>query len=335
MKRLHVLVILSTLVALEARAAEPSCIERCHQMATAGKLRKGVNEKGCVTNLCQEDARRLYKNGEFSAALESLDALAEVLSRSPSYMYDRGRILYALGRFPEALEAFDASLRSLPDVFECEVQRGHTLIRLQRYEQAREQFSSLLDSKAAQREFRGLRTRSYLLGNIGAIDVMRGDTAKAKTQLEEALKVDGRNTQASTYLYRALPQLDAGTIDAEGLALYYAATEDAGLGDRKRAEQQTSAVIAKYPKFAESYFLESDLLRSAHRYEDCERILKGGEREIPDDIDLKADRLRCTLLKLGPTSAAAKPALAELKSLNKKHPDNALTKEILHALDLY
>jgi tetratricopeptide (TPR) repeat protein len=333
--RLHILVILATLVALEARAAEPPCIARCHEMATAGTLRKGVNEKGCVTNLCQEDARSLYKNGEFAAALESLDVLSESLVRSPSYLYDRGRVYYALGRFDEALEAFDASLQALPDVFECEVQRGHTLIRLQRYDAAREQFSKLLDSKAAKREFRGLRTRSYLLGNIGAIDVMSGDTAKGKTSLLEALKVDGRNTQASTFLFRALPQLDKGAIDREGIAMYYAATEDAGLGDRKRAEQETAAVIAKYPKFAESYFLESDLLRSEHRYEECEKFLTAGEREIPDEIDLKADRLRCTLLKLDPTSAAAKPALAELKSLNKKHPDNALTKEILHALDLY
>ena len=33
-----------------------------------------------------------------------------------------------------------------------------------------------------------------------------------------------------------------------------------------------------------------------------ERVLMAGEREIPTEIDLKADRLRCTLLKLGPTS---------------------------------
>ena len=265
----------------------------------------------------------------------SLDALSEVLFKSPSYLYDRGRVYYALGRFDEALRDFDASLSFLPTAFECAVQRGHTLIRLKRYGDARTQFSQLFETKAAGREFRGLRTRSYLLGNIGAIDVMNGDTAKGKSTLEEALKVDGRNTQASTFLFRALPQLDDGSIDREGLAMFYGATEDAGLGDRKRAERETAAVIEKYPKFAESYFLESDLLRSAHQYEECERILKGGERAIPDDIDLKADRLRCTLLKLGPTSAAAKPALAELKSLNKKHPDNALVKEILHALDLY
>ncbi len=320
---------------LDVRAAEPTCITRCREKAAAGKLRQGVNEKGCVTNLCQEDGRRLYKNGEYAAALTSLDTLAEALELSPSYQYDRGRVLYALGRFDEALAAYDASLARLPTAFECAVQRGHTLIRLRRYDDARTQFTKLLDSKAAGREFRGLRTRSYLVGNIGAIDVLNGDTAQGKSELQEALEIDGRNTQASTFLFRALPELDEGTIDREGLGMYYGATEDAGLGDRVRAEKETSAVIAKYPKFAEPYFLESDLLRSAHQYEECERVLKGGERAIPDDIDLKADRLRCTLLKLGPTSAAAKPALAELKALHEKHPDNALTKEILHALDLY
>jgi len=335
-KRLLVLAFLVLFGApLAARAAEPACIAQCRAMASSGTLRQGLNEKGCVTNLCQEDGRRLYKNGEYAAALESLNELQEYLFKSPSYLYDRGRVYYALGRFDEALADFDRSLAGLPTAFECAVQRGHTLIRLRRYPDAREQFTKLLDSKAAGREFRGLRTRSYLLGNIGVIDVLAGDTAGGKKTLQEALEVDGRNTQASTFLFRGLPELDTGTVDREGLAMYYGATEDAGLGDRKRAEAETAAVIAKYPKFAEPYFLESDLLRSAHRYEDCERILKAGERAIPGDIDLKADRLRCTLLKLGPTSSAAKPALDELKALHKKYPDNALTKEILHALDLY
>ncbi len=323
------------LAALQAEAAEPPCLARCREMAAKNQLRAGVNEKGCVTNLCQEDGRRFYKNGEFEQALASLAVLSESLDRSPSYRLDRGLVYYALGRFDDALADFDASLASLPGAFECAVQRGHTLIRLHRFDEARAQFSTLLDSKAADREFRGLRTRSYLLGNIGVVDVMRGDTAKGKAELEEALKLDGRNTQASTYIYRAVPQLEAGTIDDTGLSAFYAATEDAGLGDRKRAEQEAAAVIEKYPKFAESYFLEAELLRSGHRYEDCERVLLGGERALPAEIDLKAERLRCTLLKLGPTSAAAKPALADLKRLNQAHPENVLVKEILHALDLY
>jgi tetratricopeptide (TPR) repeat protein len=294
-------------VAHSAIAAEPPCVARCREMATAGELRKGVNEKGCVTNLCQEDGRRFYKNGEFDQALASLAVLAEPLERSPSYRVDRGLVYYALGRFDDALADFDASLASLPDAFLASAQRGHTLIRLRRYDDASSQFAKLVETKAAAREFRGLRTRSYLLGNIGVIDVMRGDTAKARSGLQEALEIDGRNTQASTYIYRVLPQLDAGTIDRDGIAAFYAATEDAGLGDRKRAELEVAAVIEKYPKFAESYFLEAELLRSSHRYEDCERILSGGERAIPAEVDLKAERLRCSLLKSDPRAPRPSP----------------------------
>ncbi len=335
MIRLYVLSVTLALFALQAGAAEPSCVSRCREMAAKGELRSGVNEKGCVTNVCQEDGRRFYKSGDFEQALDSLDVLAVPLERSPSFRLDRGLVYYALGRFSEALADFDASLATLPDAFVASAQRGHTLIRLGRFDEAHAAFSTLLESKGAAREFRGLRTRSYLLGNIGVIDLLRGESAKAKSELAEALQIDGRNSQAATYIYRVLPQLEAKTIDRSGLASFYGATEDAGVGDRKRAERETAAVIEKYPKFPESYFLEAELLRSAHRYEDCERILTGGERAIPRELDLKIERIRCSLLKSGPTSASAKPALAELKRLSEDHPDNALAKEILHALDLY
>jgi tetratricopeptide (TPR) repeat protein len=85
-------------------------------MAGKGQLRAGVNEKGCVTRVCQEDARQLYSNGEYERALASLDVLAEDLSGSPSYLMDRGNVYYALGRFEKALEDLDASLAS-PDAF--------------------------------------------------------------------------------------------------------------------------------------------------------------------------------------------------------------------------
>lgn len=304
-------------------------------MATKGELRTGVNEKGCVTRVCQEDGRRFYKDGEYDQALASLDVLQDSLSKSPSYRLDRALVYYALGRFEKALEDLDASLASFPDAFAASAQRGHTLVRLRRFDDARAQFDTLLKEKGAEREFRGLRTRSYLLSNLGVVDLLRGDGAKSKEEFKEALQADGRNTQASTYIFRVIPQLEAGAIDREGIFAFFAATEDVGLGDRKRAEPEVSAVIEKYPKFPESYFLEAELLRNRHRYEDCERVLSAGERAIPSDVDLKAERLRCTLLRLGPTSPAAKPALTELKQLQKQHPDNALVKEILHALDLY
>jgi tetratricopeptide (TPR) repeat protein len=326
--------LLAVALALPAVAAEPDCRQRCREMAARGELREGVNEKGCVTRVCQEDGRRLYANGEYEAALAALDVLAEDLERSPSYRTDRGNVYYALGRFDAALADYDASLASYPDAFRTKAQRGHTLLRLRRFVEARAQFDALLADKGAEREYRGLRTRSYLLGNVGVADILAGDTAKGAEELREALKVDGRNGQAALFVHRVLPQLEKGTIDSEGLYSLLAGSEDAGLGQRARAEPEIAKVIARNPKFPESYFLMAELLRNSHRYEDCERVLLGGERAIPADIDLKAERLRCTLLKLGPTSAAAKPALKELKQLSESNPDNALLKQILFALDL-
>jgi len=272
---------LVALVALRAGAAEPSCVARCREMAAKSELRAGVSEQGCVTNVCQEDGRRFYKSGDYEQALASLDVLAAPLERSPSYHLDRGLVHYALGRFGDALADFDALLANLPDDFVGSAQRGHALIRLGRFDDAHADFSKLLESKAAAREFRGLRTRSYLLGNLGVIDLLRGDTAKAKSELAEALQIDGRNTQASTFIYRVLPQFDANTIDRAGLAAFYGATEDAGVGDRARAERETAAVIEKYPRFPESYFLVPGL-EVDRRY--LGELHEAELREMLDDI---------------------------------------------------
>jgi tetratricopeptide (TPR) repeat protein len=322
-------------LAQPASAAEPDCIARCRAMASKGELRKGVSEKGCVTRVCQEDARRLYANGEFESALATLDVLREDLADSPSFLVDRGNVNYALGRFQDALADYDASLEAFPDAFRTKAQRAHTLMRLRRFADARAQFEALLSDKGAEREYRGLRTRSYLLGNVGVCDVLAGDAGKGAAELREALEIDGRNAQASLFVHRVLPQIEAGNIDGEGVFSLLAGSEDVGLGLRARAEPEVAKVIANHPKFPESYFLLAEILRSQHRYEECEKTMAKGVRAIPKDVDLKAERLRCTLLKLGPTSAAAKPSLKELKQLSEANPDNAQLKEILHALDLY
>ena len=321
-------------LALPATAAEPECIARCREMSAKGQLREDVSEKGCITNVCQAESRSLYANGEYEKALAALDVLSEDLARSPSYHMDRGNVNYALGRFDAALADFDASLAEYPDAFRTKAQRGHTLFRLHRFADARKQFDALLAEPGAESEYRGLRTRSYLLGNIGVADILSGDTSKGGDEMREALKIDGRNTQASLFVYRVLPQLEKGTIDAEGLFSLVAGSEDVGLGLRDRAEPEVAKVIANSPKFPESYFLMAEILRNSHRYEECEAMLIGGVKAIPSDIDLQAERLRCTLLKLGPTSAAAKPSLKELKALSEAHPDNSLLKEIMKALDL-
>jgi tetratricopeptide (TPR) repeat protein len=294
-----------------------------------------VSEAGCVTNLCQEDGRKLYGEGRYDDALRSLSVVSERLSRSPSFLLDRGLVYYALGQFDLALADFDGILLFVPDSFQAGAQRAHTLVRLGRLKEARAQFEKLLSSPAAQREFRGLRTSSYLLGNIGVIDLQAGDVEKGKKELEDALAGDGRNSLASTYIYRVLPQMEKKTIDGPGILMLLAASEDVGIGRRDAARDTIEKLVVQYPKFTETYFLAAELYRSTGHYEECERLLLIGVKANPKEIDLQAERLRCTLLRVGPTNAAAKPSIEELKKLSAENPDNALSKQILRALDIY
>jgi tetratricopeptide (TPR) repeat protein len=318
-----------------ARADEtPACVAECKQMAAKNELKDGVNEKGCVVNVCQQAARQEYREGRYEQSLATLTYLDKNLARSPSFLLDRGLAYYALGRFELALKDFDGVLAGYSDSFQGGAQRAHTLMRLHRLEDARAQFDKLRASKAAQSVFRGLGTDSYLLGNIGVIDLIDGQKEKGLSELDQALKSDGRNTLASTYLYRVAPQLDAKTIDKDGVLLLLGASEDVGLDRRLDADKEIRQVIQKYPKFPETYFLAAEFYRNWAHYEDCEALLLVGEKAIPAEVDLKAERLRCTLLKDGPTSDRSKATVAELKKLSSDHPESALARDILKALDL-
>jgi tetratricopeptide (TPR) repeat protein len=320
--------------AAPAARADAPCVSECHEMAAKNQLRDGVSEVGCITNLCQEEGRKLYAEGKYSDALASLSSVSERLSRSPSFLLDRGLVYYALGNFDLALADYDGILSEVPESFQAGAQRAHTLIRLKKLPEARDQFQKLMSAPAAQREFRGLRTSSYLQGNIGVIDVLTGSESKGKKELQDALESDGRNSLASTYIYRVLPAMEKKTIDADGVYLLLIASEDVGINRRDAARDEIEKLVSKYPKFPETYFLAAELYRNAGHYEECERLLLIGERAVPDEIDIHAERLRCTLLKVGPTSDAAKPSIAELKKLSSDNPDNPLAKQILRALDI-
>jgi len=287
-----------------------------------------------VVTLCQQEGRRLYTEGSYDAALKSLSAVGERLSRSPSFLLDRGLVYYALGNFELALADFDGILATTPDSFQGGAQRAHTLVRMGKYSDARTQFAKLLDLPGAKREYRGLRTGSYLQGNIGVMDLIMGDRAKAEKELKDALESDGRNNLASTYIYRVLPQVDKKNVDGEGVWLLLTASEDVGINRRDSARDSIEKLVSKYPKFPETYFLAAELYRTTGHYEECERLLTIGEKAIPEEIDIKAERLRCTLLRVGPTNPAAKTSIAELKQMSKDHPDNPLVHDILQALDL-
>ena len=111
------------------------------------------------------------------------------------------------------------------------------------------------------------------------------------------------------------------------------ASEDVGLRSYDRAEKQLDVLVKKWPKFGEAYALQSELLLSTHRYSECESKLLRAEKHLPDDVDLRIRRLRGSLLRHGPTTEAAKPALDEIKVLRKQYPKNLLIREILIALD--
>jgi tetratricopeptide (TPR) repeat protein len=323
-------------VAGQARADDaPPCVTQCKDMAAKHQLRPEVNEVGCVTNLCQQEGRQLYAQGNYQAALRSLGVVSERLSRSPSFLLDRGLVYYALGDFEMALADFDGILVDTPDSFQAGAQRAHTLLRLRKYGDARAQFEKLLALPAAKREFRGLRTSSYLQGNVGVLDLIMGDQKKAEQELKQALEADGRNSLASTYIYRVLPQMDKKNVDGEGVFLLLTASEDVGISRRDAARDAIEKLVSKYPKFPETYFLAAELYRTTGHYEECERILTIGEKAVQDEPDVKAERLRCTLLRIGPTNDAAKPTIAELKKLAEDNPKNPLPTRILNALDIY
>jgi len=329
------LALLCSLWAARARADEPPCVVQCRELAEKHQLKQGVNEQGCQVTVCQEDGRLRYKETNYTAALASLAVVQDQLATSPSFLLTRGLVYYGLGRFSDALKDFDGILAGAPDSFQGGAQRAHTLMRLSRLAEARAQFEKLLDSPAAAREFRGLRTKSYLQGNIGVIDVINKDLDKGKKELEEAMQGDGRNTLASSFIYRVIPQVEKKTIDGDGILLLQGASEDVGLNNRDAAREAIEKLVQKYPKFPETYFLAGELYRSSGHYEECERLFKIGENAIPDEVDIKAERMRCTLLRVGPTSPEAHDTISDLKQLAFDHPDEPLPKAILQSLDIF
>ena len=114
------------------------------------------------------------------------------------------------------------------------------------------------------------------------IDLIDGDYAKGKTELQAALEADGRNSLAATYVYRVLPQLEQKTVDAHGIALLLNASEDVGLGRRDAAKKAIDELVEKHPKFPETYFLAAELYRNSGYFEVCERVLLHRRARAPE-----------------------------------------------------
>jgi tetratricopeptide (TPR) repeat protein len=327
--------LLAALLALPpfaARSQELQCIPRCRALAQRGELMEGLSEEGCQLRLCHEEARELYVEAEYERASAALERIGSKLADSPAFQLDRGLVEYARGNFASALDAFDRVIAREPTSLRGGSQRAHVLIRLERFDEARAQFEKLLGLPAAKTELQGLGTESYLRGNLGALRLIQDDVAGARADLEKALRLDAGNTLAATYLYRVLPEVEARRLDGRGVWLMMNASEDAALYMLGRSSQQLADLLARAPHFAEAYFLQADILRAQGMHQACESLLERGEQQLPKDASIRAERLRCQLLRVGPDSEAARPAIAEIMALARAHPDNERIRNIVLAL---
>ncbi len=314
-------------------SAAPACAESCGRLAADGDLAPGVSALDCTLRVCEEEGRELYAKGDYEAAIAALDHIGKERADSPAYQMDRGLVLYALRRFDEALVCFDAVVKAFPNGIRGGAQRAHTLARLGRTDEAIAQFRKLEESPGAERTYRNLRTGSYLVGNIGALQLREGKLAEGKASLTKALEIDGKNQLAQTMLHRIVPALESGTLTPDGLFELQVAFEEISLRRPQYAAKHLETVVRSNPRFAVSYLLLAEGLRNQTRYAECEEVLREAERNLPDDNDVRIQRIRCGLLRYGVASEKSKPLIAELKEIRAKDPENALARRMLDAID--
>ena len=314
-------------------SAAPECVASCARLEANGELAEGLTAPDCRVRTCHEEGRQLYLQNRFDAALESLDAVSQELERSPAYYMDRGLVLYALARYEEALESFDRVARVHPNGIRPGSQRAHTLGRLGRLDEAISEFEKLRQSPGAERTFKGLLTDSYLVGNLGVLRLRKGELARGKADLVQALEIDGRNTLANTYLHKVVPSLEDGSLAPEGLGLLETSFEHLSLGRLQEASVDLATVVERWPRFTPAYLILAGGLRNRYRYAQCHDLLLDAEKHVPEDVDIRVRRVECGLLRYGTASQKAKPLIAELEKTVAENPDNILAHKILNALD--
>lgn len=329
---LPALVFLFTAVA--AAAEPPPCAKECEELERKGELRKGVPIKACVLRVCQETARQLYGHARYAEALAALDYIRERRAGAPSYELERGLAVYALGRFEEAIEHFDRVLLELPKSLRAGAQRGHALVRLGRLDEAHAQFQKLLELPGISREYRGLKTSSYVLGNLGMIELRQGKLAEAKATLDRAMEEDPANDLAGTMLYKVLPAIEAGDLEPQAIAILERAHQDYALGRFDEAIEGFDRVVTRWPRFEMGWWILGGLHFARVDYVACEEVYGRAARSRPDLADFEIERIRCTMLRYGVHSEEGRAAVEDLRRLAEKDPDNRRLKGLLLALDL-
>jgi len=311
----------------------PVCLTRCIGMYKDGTMKKGMNVIACTLRLCQEDGRRFYRDGKFEEALASMDQVKRMAQESASYHLDKGLIYYALNRFPEALTSFETVLVSFPESVRASAQRAHTLIRLGRLPEARAQFEAILSYETADEQIKSLKTRSYVGGNLAVLELSEGDLESGEAGLKKALEIDGRNKLAHTYLTRVYPELAEDRLPPEGVLMLQVVWEELEFGRANSAVKKLGIMLSKWPDFKLGYLVAADAQRKYGNVEACESTLIAATSRFPEDANLHAERIRCTLMRKGVHSMAALPDIQELKELAARDPDDPLIREMLELIN--
>ena len=307
----------------------PRCVAGCREMLAKGELAPGVDELTCQIRVCHQEARSYYEENEFDNALMSLNQIHDLVRNSASYQFDRGLVQYALGDFEAALEAFDFVLSQHPESVRGSAQRAHTLVRMNRVPEARAQFSKILSFEEADGEYRRLRTRSYVHGNLGVLALMQADLAGGKKELEKALEIDGRNALVRTFLTKVVPALEDRTLEYESVHKLVVAFEELSLRHPNPALRQLSKVLNESPDYRVAYLLTAETQRRYMDFKGCELTLRMAEKRFKDDTEVYVNRLRCTMLRYGIHSPQAVGSIAELKALAEKDPNHPLVQEMM------
>ena len=315
-----------------ARGAS-SCVAECQELASQGLLEKGLAIDECRRTVCIGDARTHYQAGRYEQALASLDSIDELAAQFEAYQFERGLVLYALGRHEEALENFTLVSDAHPESLRAGAQRAHLLVRLGRLDDALAQFKRLLEVPQAEVEHAGIRSKSYLLGNIGIIELLQGDLDSGRAHLDEALRIDGQNSVAGTYLYRVVPALESGALGPDGIALLLSGSEQRSLGLVREAAQSFRLLVEGWPRFGLGWRMLSEIQVARAAYAECEQLLRQAESTLPEDVEIQIQRIRCQLLAAGTEAEASDAAITELQEIVLEHPENARARDLLVALD--
>lgn len=308
------------------------CVESCKELMKSGDMIPGYSETGCQVKVCHEQARRFYEEAEYPKALASLDQILPYVEFSPSYQLTRGLVNYALSDFKAALENFDTVLEIRPYEIQASAQRAHTLVRLGRVPEARAQFLEMLSYPEAAVEYKKLRTSSYIYGNLGVLRLMQSDLAGGRQDLSKAIEIDGRNKLARTFSSQIVPALEDRSLSYAVLPQLVAAFEELALRKPKEGIAELTLVLDESPTFRLGYLLAAETQRRYMDFKGCEITLRIAESKFPEDTEVFANRIRCTMLRHGITAPESQDSLNELKELARKDPNDPLVQEMMELL---